>query len=229
MKFHSSKDGGKWPRIGHLYLVRIKGLLQHEVFEFDQGDDGVGGGEYFWSREDCDECPAFDPEGDEWLSLSEIDQPRPAHLSRDDVIQCLLATMGQSEGIAADAIMGLFHGGQSRHAVPEEPTHEMVDAFFSDPDKEHFNRFDLFRARYKNLLKAAQQPEGVKESLTTEQPRPAVPELTEQAVQYCYDALYNADGQDRYEVEHKSLIRQHWDCLIGYLNAAQQPEGGEDQ
>lgn len=74
----TSKDGGPWPTIGEKYIVRLGGVLQHEIYEFDQGDDGIGGGEHFWSRDDIDECPAFDPERDEWLQLSALDRATPA-------------------------------------------------------------------------------------------------------------------------------------------------------
>lgn len=70
--FLSSKGGEHWPRTGDKYLVKINGVLQEEIFEFDQGDDGFGGGEYFWSRDDADECPPFNPETDKWLPLSAL-------------------------------------------------------------------------------------------------------------------------------------------------------------
>ena len=71
--FRTSAGGAQWPKVGHRYLIRLNGVLQHEVFQFDQGDDGMGGGEHFWSRGDLDECPAFNPERDEWLPLDAVD------------------------------------------------------------------------------------------------------------------------------------------------------------
>lgn len=71
--FSTSGNEGNWPRIGEKYLVRINGVLQEETFEFDQSDDGMGGGEYFWSRPDCDERPAFDPARDEWLAIDDLE------------------------------------------------------------------------------------------------------------------------------------------------------------
>ncbi|MGI9573863.1 hypothetical protein ACRYJU_07225 [Alloalcanivorax xenomutans] len=70
--WRTGKDGAAWPKQGALYLIKLNGVLQHEVYEFDQADDGgFGGGQHFWSREDLDECPPFDPERDEWLPLEE--------------------------------------------------------------------------------------------------------------------------------------------------------------
>lgn len=70
--FSTNGNENNWPRIGETYLVRLNGVLQKETFEFDQSDDGIGGGEYFWSRPDCDECPTFDPERDEWLAIATL-------------------------------------------------------------------------------------------------------------------------------------------------------------
>lgn len=56
------------PAIGQPVLLCIGGVVQNETFTLDQGDDGFGGGEYFWSRDDLDECPAV-AEGQSWMPL----------------------------------------------------------------------------------------------------------------------------------------------------------------
>ena len=74
----SAKNGQCWPHIGGKYLIKLNGVLQHEIYEFDQGDDGMGGGEYFWAREDLDEAVPFNPEKDEWLSIDEAGTATPS-------------------------------------------------------------------------------------------------------------------------------------------------------
>lgn len=69
LQFLSAKDGKHWPTIGDKYLVRINGVLQNEVFEFDQGDSDFGGGDFYWDHNRDTECPLFNSESDEWLPL----------------------------------------------------------------------------------------------------------------------------------------------------------------
>lgn len=69
--WRTAKDGGHWPHIGGKYLIKLNGVLQHEIYEFDQADDGCGGGEYFWDRDDLDESAPFDPENDSWLPIDQ--------------------------------------------------------------------------------------------------------------------------------------------------------------
>ena len=81
--WRNAKHGEHWPHIGAKYLIRLKGVLQHEIYEFDQGDDGFGGGEYFWDRHDLDEGAPFNPEKDEWLPIDEAGipaAPQPAQV-----------------------------------------------------------------------------------------------------------------------------------------------------
>ena len=82
--WRNAKHGEHWPHIGAKYLIRLKGVLQHEIYEFDQGDDGFGGGEYFWDRHDLDEGAPFNPEKDEWLPIDERPEipaaPQPAQV-----------------------------------------------------------------------------------------------------------------------------------------------------
>lgn len=70
--FLSSKDGEHWPVIGEKYLIYSNGYLQEEIYTFDQGDADYVMGEHFWSRDDVDECPLFDPKNDKWLPLSSL-------------------------------------------------------------------------------------------------------------------------------------------------------------
>lgn len=74
----SAKNDQHWPHIGGKYLIKLNGVLQHEIYEFDQGDDGMGGGEYFWDREDLDEAAPFNPEKDEWLPINEAGTATPS-------------------------------------------------------------------------------------------------------------------------------------------------------
>ena len=69
--WRTAKDGGHWPHIGGKYLIKLNGVLQHEIYEFDQADDGCGGGEYFWDRDDLDEAAPFDPENDAWIPIDQ--------------------------------------------------------------------------------------------------------------------------------------------------------------
>ncbi|WP_339898225.1 hypothetical protein [uncultured Gilvimarinus sp.] len=69
----------EWPVVGFNYLVRFNGVWQFETYLFDQGDDGSGGGEYFWDRDDVPEGRSFDPEKDAWIDPSAITtHPTPA-------------------------------------------------------------------------------------------------------------------------------------------------------
>lgn len=72
LQFISAKDGKHWPTIGDKYLVRINGVLQNEVFEFDQGDSDFGGGDLYWDHNRDTECPLFNSESDEWLPLASL-------------------------------------------------------------------------------------------------------------------------------------------------------------
>lgn len=65
-------DGDNFPRIGEKVILKLRGVVQHETYELDQGDDGLGGGEYFWTRDDIDQCPAFSDQ-DEWIPLSDLE------------------------------------------------------------------------------------------------------------------------------------------------------------
>lgn len=47
----------EWPAIGEKVILFANGVVQEDIYEFDQGDDGFGGGEHFWGRDDIDECP----------------------------------------------------------------------------------------------------------------------------------------------------------------------------
>ena len=69
--WRTAKGGEQWPHIGGKYLIKLNGVLQHEIYEFDQADDGCGGGEYFWDRDDLDEAAPFDPENDSWLPIDQ--------------------------------------------------------------------------------------------------------------------------------------------------------------
>lgn len=71
--WNTARHGEAFPYVGEKYLVKIRGILQKETYEFDQGDDGCGGGTYFWHRDDVDEDPEFDPERDEWIPVTDID------------------------------------------------------------------------------------------------------------------------------------------------------------
>lgn len=72
LQFLSAKDGKHWPTIGDKYLVRINGVLQNEVFEFDQGDSDFVGGDLYWDHNRDTECPLFNSESDEWLPLASL-------------------------------------------------------------------------------------------------------------------------------------------------------------
>ncbi|WP_020208997.1 hypothetical protein [Gilvimarinus chinensis] len=76
-----------WPVIGGKYLITIAGIVQHETYEFDRGDDGMGGGGYFWSRDDIDDCPEFNPD-DLWLRVDTLTAaPQPVGESESGLIR----------------------------------------------------------------------------------------------------------------------------------------------
>tara|TARA_R100001480_G_scaffold146109_3_gene144577 strand:+ start:5726 stop:6811 length:1086 start_codon:yes stop_codon:yes gene_type:complete len=77
----------EWPILGFNYLVRFNGVWQFETYVFDQGDDGNGGGEYFWNRNDVDEGRPFDPENDAWIDPSAITtHPTPSSKAEPSII-----------------------------------------------------------------------------------------------------------------------------------------------
>lgn len=100
--WRNAKDGEHWPHIGGKYLIKLNGVLQHEVYEFDQGDDGMGGGEYFWDRDDLDEGAPFNPEKDEWLPIDEAGmpaEPQPAQVpeeAKEAVTQAIAEALGDA-------------------------------------------------------------------------------------------------------------------------------------
>lgn len=105
-EFLSSKDGDYWPRVGEKYLICINDCLQEDVYTFDQGDDGMGGGEYFWSREDLDECPPFNTETDKWFPISAMitASPTPDHAAERNSAEVLIeAIYRELERTAAPA------------------------------------------------------------------------------------------------------------------------------
>lgn len=55
------------PELGQKVIIYSAGVIQEEIYELDQADDGFGGGEYFWSRDGLDEFPPVDFEDDQWI------------------------------------------------------------------------------------------------------------------------------------------------------------------
>lgn len=122
----------RWPVIGRHYVVSFNGTVQHETYEFDQGDDGMGGGEYFWNREDLDECPAFNPEADRWIEVSEaLINPTPP------------ASAEPAGYVTTDFLSGQFSLGYIARTVGKE-THFKTPVYLAPPaiteglDKELF-------------------------------------------------------------------------------------------
>lgn len=64
-------SNGHYPALGEKVILRLNNVVQHEIYTFDQGDNDFGLGEYFWSRDDIDECPAMN-EGDAWRPLDSL-------------------------------------------------------------------------------------------------------------------------------------------------------------
>jgi hypothetical protein len=64
-------DDDNFPRIGEKVILKLRGVVQHETYELDQGDDGFGCGEHFWTRDGLDDCPAIS-DSDEWIALSDL-------------------------------------------------------------------------------------------------------------------------------------------------------------
>lgn len=97
--WRTAKNGGHWPHIGGKYLIKLNGVLQHEIYEFDQADDGCGGGEYFWDRDDLDEAAPFDPENDSWLPIDQAGVTTSA-VSEADFVTHLGIMCGWFENLA---------------------------------------------------------------------------------------------------------------------------------
>lgn len=60
-----------FPVLGRPYIVKLKGVWQEDTYVADQADGELCPGERFWSRDDLDECPSFDYEHDDWISIRE--------------------------------------------------------------------------------------------------------------------------------------------------------------
>jgi hypothetical protein len=59
------------PAVGQRVLLEINGIVQNEIFIFDSADVGdYSTPEYFWSRDDIDECPKVE-DGQHWMPLPE--------------------------------------------------------------------------------------------------------------------------------------------------------------
>jgi hypothetical protein len=63
------------PRIGQRVILCIDGVVQHDSFTLDQADGELGGGYYFWDRDDMndDECPEVKA-GDMWMAWPELEK-----------------------------------------------------------------------------------------------------------------------------------------------------------
>lgn len=55
------------PELGQKVIIYSAGVIQEETYELDQAVDGFRVGEYFWNRDDLDECPPVDFEDDQWI------------------------------------------------------------------------------------------------------------------------------------------------------------------
>lgn len=60
-----------FPKLGQRYIVRLNQVWQEETYVADQADGEICAGERFWSRDDLDECPSFNYEKDDWISIRE--------------------------------------------------------------------------------------------------------------------------------------------------------------
>jgi hypothetical protein len=64
------------PKVGRKYIVKFGEHWQQDTYTFDCGDTS-NGVEYFWGRDDCDECPLFFPDTQQWISLDYIAAANP--------------------------------------------------------------------------------------------------------------------------------------------------------
>lgn len=65
----SVKD--KIPNIGQKVILCLKGVVQEEIYAFDQSDSASGMSFLsYWSRDDIDECPIM-LQSDLWMPLPE--------------------------------------------------------------------------------------------------------------------------------------------------------------
>ena len=57
------------PAIGQKVILFSNGVVQEDIYMFDGGDvSDYSPPEYFWSREDLDDCPLISPD-DRWMPL----------------------------------------------------------------------------------------------------------------------------------------------------------------
>lgn len=57
------------PAIGQRVILFSNGVVQNEIFTFDAADTSdYSPPEYFWSRDDLDECPSIE-NGQKWIPL----------------------------------------------------------------------------------------------------------------------------------------------------------------
>lgn len=67
-KWISTKD--ELPKIGQKVILFSNGVVQDEMFELEWDDCNVGG-DYYWFRDDLDECPITNFKSDMWMPLPE--------------------------------------------------------------------------------------------------------------------------------------------------------------
>lgn len=91
-----------FPVLGRPYIVKLKGVWQEQIYIADQADGEMCQGERFWSREDLDECPSFDYEHDDWISIREAVSNRDQLAALKEENGRVQARVAELEGVLRD-------------------------------------------------------------------------------------------------------------------------------
>ena len=70
------------PKIGQKVILFSNGVVQQDIYVYDQGDINDYEVSLFWSRDDLDECPIL-KDDDMWMPL-----PSPPSSSNNDYAKC---------------------------------------------------------------------------------------------------------------------------------------------
>ena len=70
------------PKIGQKVILFSNGVVQQDIYMYDQGDINDCEVSTFWSRDDLDECPIL-KDDDMWIPL-----PPPPSSSNSDYVKC---------------------------------------------------------------------------------------------------------------------------------------------
>lgn len=98
-----ARDATEWPKIGRKYIVKFGEHWQHDTYMFEGSDNGLCI-EHFWvgDDDDCDECPLFYPDTQQWIPLNYMAAANPAAIlallelarEQNEALDTLVAIVG---------------------------------------------------------------------------------------------------------------------------------------